>query len=164
MKNTATLAVTTPSDSEVQVTRVFNAPRRLVFKALTTPDLLMRWMHGPNGWTLAVCEVDLRVGGAFRYVWRKTSGREMGMGGVFREIVPPSRIVHTELFDEDWTGGETVVTTTLSEDNATTTLTVTMLFASQAARDAALQTGFASGMEAGYNTLAELLTTVGDAQ
>src|SRR6185503_3862502 len=136
MTNSGTMTVTTPSDREVQAIRLFNAPRELVFKALTTPDLLMRWMHGPNGWTLAVCEVDLRVGGAFRYVWRKANGREMGMGGIFREIVPPARIVHAEQFDEDWTGGETVVTTTLTEHAATTTLTVTVLYVSKAARDA----------------------------
>jgi uncharacterized protein YndB with AHSA1/START domain len=161
MTNLGTLTVTTPSDREVQVRRLFNAPRRLVFKALTTPDLLRRWMHGPNGWTLAVCEVDLRVGGAFRYVWRKPNGREMGMRGLFREIVLPERIVHTEVFDEDWTGGETVVTTTLAETGATTTLTVTVLFVSKAARDAAMQTGFVTGMEAGYNAMAEMLASTG---
>ena len=160
MMNGETLTVTTPSDREVQVTRKFAAPRALVFNALTTPDLLMRWMHGPNGWTLAVCEVDLRVGGAFRYVWRKANGREMGMGGVFREVVPPVRIVHVEVFDEDWTGGEVVVTTTLTEQQGATTIAVTMLYASMAARDTALQTNFATGMEAGYNMLAEVLASL----
>jgi uncharacterized protein YndB with AHSA1/START domain len=160
MINSPTLTMTTPSDREVQATRMFRAPRGLVFKALTTPELLLRWMHGPNGWTLAVCEVDLRVGGTFRYVWRKTSGREMGMSGLFRELRPPSLIVHTEAFDEDWTGGETTVTTTLTEQDATTLLTVTVLYASQAARDAALETNFASGMEAGYHELAELLASL----
>jgi uncharacterized protein YndB with AHSA1/START domain len=164
MMNTGTLTLTTPSDREVQATRLFGAPRRLVFKAVTTPDLLMRWMHGPDGWTLAVCEVDLRVGGAFRYVWRKANGREMAVGGVFLEIVPPARIVHTELFDDDWTGGETVVTTALNERDATTTLTVTVLYVSKEARDAALRTGFASGMEAAYDTLAEMLASTGGAQ
>jgi uncharacterized protein YndB with AHSA1/START domain len=164
MTNGGTLTVTTPSDREVQATRIFSAPRRLVFKALTTPDLLMRWMHGPNGWTLAVCEVDLRVGGTFRYVWRKANGREMGMSGIFREIVPPTRIVHTEVFDEDWTGGETVVTTILAEQGGTTTLTVTVLYVSKVSRDAALQTNFAAGMEAGYDTLAGMLASLGGAQ
>ena len=160
MMNTDTLTVTMPTDREVQVTRSFNAPRRMVFEALTTPALLMRWMHGPNGWTLAICEIDLRVGGSFRYVWRKANGREMGMGGVFREIVRPERIVHDELFDDDWTGGETTVTTVLAERGATTTLTVTILYSSQAARDGALKTNFASGMEAGYNVLADLLRSL----
>jgi uncharacterized protein YndB with AHSA1/START domain len=164
MTDGGTLTVTTPSDREVQVTRKFGAPRALVFKALTTPDLLMRWMHGPNGWTLAVCEVDLRVGGAFRYVWRKANGREMGMGGVFREVDPPLRIVHVEQFDEDWTGGEVVVTSTLTEHQGATTLAVTMLYVSKAARDAALQTNFATGMEAGYKTLAEVLASLAGTQ
>jgi uncharacterized protein YndB with AHSA1/START domain len=160
MTNTGTVQVTTPSEREVAVTRRFDAPRRLVFRALTTPDLLKKWMHGPNGWTLVACDVDLRPGGAFRYVWRKSNGREMAVGGVFREIDPPSRIVHTELFDEDWTGGESVVTTTLEERAGTTTMTVTMLYVSKAARDAALKTGFTSGMEEAYDTLATVLATV----
>jgi uncharacterized protein YndB with AHSA1/START domain len=160
MMNADTLSVTMPTDREVQVTRSFNAPRRLVFEALTTPALLMRWMHGPNGWTLAVCEVDLRVGGSFRYVWRKANGREMGMGGVFREIVRPERIVHNEIFDDDWTGGETTVTTILTERQAATTLTVTILYASKDARDAALKTNFASGMEAGYKVMEEVLASL----
>ncbi len=157
MKTSATLKVTTPSDREVQVTRRFDAPRRLVFQALTTPELLKRWMLGPDGWALAVCTIDLRVGGAFRYVWRKPSGREMGMGGVYRAIEPPARIVHTELFDDDWTGGETEVTTTLAERDGATTLTVTILFASKSARDAARETGFDKGMESAYDALAEIL-------
>lgn len=159
MMNTDTLTVTLPSDREVQVTRSFNAPRRMVFEALTTPALLMRWMHGPNGWKLAVCEVDLRVGGSFRYVWRKANGREMGMGGVFREIVRPERIVDNETFDDDWTGGETTVTTVLTERGETTTLTVTILYASKDARDGALKTNFASGMEAGYKVLDDVLAS-----
>ena len=120
MKTAGALKVTTPSDREVRVTRRFDAPRRLLFQALTTPELLKRWMLGPDGWALAVCTIDLRVGGAFRYVWRKPNGREMGMGGVYRAIEPPARIVHTELFDDDWTGGETEVTTTLAERDGAT--------------------------------------------
>jgi len=88
----------------------------------------------------------------------------MGVGGVFREVVPPARIVHTEIFDEDWTGGETTVTTSLTEHEATTTLTVTVLYASKAARDAALATNFAAGMQAGYDTLAAMLPSLGSAR
>jgi uncharacterized protein YndB with AHSA1/START domain len=105
--------------------------------------------------------VDLCVGGAFRYVWRKANGREMGMGGVFREVEPPARIVHTEVFDEDWTGGEATVTTELTGEKGRTMLTVTILYGSRAARDAALATNFASGMEAGYDVLADLLASDG---
>jgi uncharacterized protein YndB with AHSA1/START domain len=152
---TVTLAL--PSDREVRVTRRFDAPPELVFRALTTPDLLKRWMHGPDGWTLAVCTIDLRAGGAFRHVWRKPDGREIAMGGVYRAIEPPSRIVHTELFDDDWTGGETVVTTTLEADDRGTLLTSTILFASKSARDGARETGFDRGMEQAYDVLADLL-------
>jgi uncharacterized protein YndB with AHSA1/START domain len=154
---TRTLTLTTPSDREVRVTRRFEAPRALVFRALTTPAILKRWLLGPDGWALEVCTLDLRVGGAFRYVWRKPSGREIGLTGVFRAIEPPALLVYTELFDEDWTGGETVVTNTLDEVRGRTTLTVTILFASKAARDAARRTGFTSGMEQSYDTLAGLL-------
>ena len=157
MTGTGTLTVTLHGDREVRATRLFDAPRAIVFTALTTPHLLKRWMHGPNGWRLEVCDLDLRVGGAIRYEWRKANGREMGMSGIFLEIAEPDRFVHTERFDDDWTGGETVVTNTLAETGGTTTLTVTIRFASPAARDAALSTGFSGGMEAGYDTLADLL-------
>ena len=157
MTRTGTLTVSLHGDRDVRTTRVFDAPRGIVFTALTTPRLLTRWMHGPNGWRLEVCEVDFRVGGAIRYVWRKANGREMGMSGTFLEIEAPGRFVHTERFDDDWTGGETVVTNVLAEDGGTTTLTVTIRFASAAARDAALTTGFSGGMEAGYDTLADQL-------
>ena len=157
MITTGTLTVTLHGDREVRATRLFDAPRATVFTALTTPHLLKRWMHGPDGWRLEVCEVDLRVGGALRYVWRKADGREMGMSGTFVEIAAPERIVHTERFDEDWTGGETVVTSELREHHGSTTLTVTIRFSSPAARDAAMTTGFAGGMEAGYDVLAALL-------
>src|SRR5262249_9476032 len=85
MKNTGTLKVTTPTEREVVMTRVFDAPRRLVFDALTKPELFMRWF-GPRGWSLAVYEADLRVGGAWRSVLRGPDGKEMGMRGVYREI------------------------------------------------------------------------------
>jgi uncharacterized protein YndB with AHSA1/START domain len=159
MTSTGTLTVTLHGDREVRATRQFDAPRRMVFTALTTPALLKRWMHGPNGWRLEVCEIDLRVGGALRYVWRRTSGQEMAMSGTFLEIDAPGRFVHTERFDDDWTGGETVVTNELREHHGSTELTVTIRFVSPAARDAALTTGFAGGMEAGYDTLAGLLAT-----
>lgn len=152
-----TVDLSLPSDREVRVTRRFDAPRALVFRALTTPEILKRWLIGPDGWTLAVCTIDLRVGGAYRYVWRKPGGRELGMGGVYHAVEPPGRLVCTELFDDDWTGGETLVTTTLEEQGGRTTLTSTILFASQAARDAARETGFDRGMELAYDVLADVL-------
>src|SRR5262249_55900153 len=157
MQNTGTLKVTTLSDREIVMTRVFDAPRRLVFDAMTKPELLKRWLFGPPGWSLAVCEMDLRVGGAYRWVWRGPDGTEMGMGGVHREIVPPERIVCTQLFDQDWTGGEVLGTLVLTERDGKTTLTNTLLYPSREARDAVLKTPMEHGMAVGYDRLAELL-------
>jgi uncharacterized protein YndB with AHSA1/START domain len=159
MKNTGTLTVTTPGDREVAMTRVFDAPRGLVFDAMTKPELLKRWLFGPPGWSMVVCEIDLRVGGAYRYVWRGPDGTEMGMGGVHREIVRPERIVCTQLFDEDWTGGEAIGTLVLTERDGKTTLTNTMLYSSREARDAVLKTPMEHGVAVGYDRLAELLAS-----
>jgi uncharacterized protein YndB with AHSA1/START domain len=97
MKDTGTLKVTTPTDREIAMTRVFDAPRRLVFDALTKPELVKTWLLGPPGWSMPVCEIDLRVGGAYRFVWRGPDGTEMGMGGVNREIVVPEWLGHREV-------------------------------------------------------------------
>src|SRR5256885_11141601 len=140
MKNTGTLKVTTPTEREVVLTRVFDAPRRLVFDAMTKPELLKRWLTGAPGWSMAVCEMDLRVGGAYRWVWRGPDGAEMGMGGVHREIVPPERIVCTQVFDQDWTGGEAVGTLVLTEKDGKTTPTNTVRYSPRPARDAGLPT------------------------
>ena len=157
MTKSAPLKVTTPSDREVVVTRVLNAPRAMVFDAHTKPELVQQWLLGPPGWTMPVCEIDLRVGGKYRYVWKHADGRSMGMGGTFTEIVRPARIVATQLFDEDWTGGETIVSTEIVEKSGKSTLTTTVRYVSRAARDAALKTGMTTGMEAGYERLEELL-------
>ena len=162
MLNSQTFKVTTPSDLEIAMTRVFNAPRRLVFDALTKPELVRRWLLGPAGWSMPVCEIDLRVGGAYRYVWRNdTKGKEMGSGGVFREIVPPERIVCTELFDEAWYAGEAIVTNVLVEQGGQTTLTVTSRFASRETRDGVLKSGMESGVAVSYDRLEELLSSQG---
>jgi len=157
MKNTGNLKLTVLGDREIVLTRVLDAPRSLVWGAMTKPELLKRWMFGPPGWSFTVCEIDLRVGGAYRYVWRGPDGTEMGMGGVHREIVPPERIVCTQLFDEDWTGGEAVGTVVLTEDNGKTTLTNTILYSSREARDAVLKTPMEQGMAMGYDRLEEML-------
>src|SRR5881409_405483 len=157
MTKTAPLKVATPTDREVVITRVVDAPRGMVFDAHTKPDLVRRWLLGPPGWTMPVCEIDLRVGGKYRYVWKHGDGRTMGVGGTFKEIARPSRIVVTQLFDEDWTGGETIVTTEIVEQSGKSTLTTTVRYVSRAARDAALKTGMTTGMEAGYERLEELL-------
>lgn len=153
MNTTASLSVTTPSDREILMTRLFNAPRELVFEAMYRPELLKRWLNGPPGWSLEFCEVDFRVGGGFRQVWHGPEGAEMGMGGVFREIVRPERIVRTELFDQDWTGGEALATLMLSEKAGQTELALTVLYASQEARDGALQSGMKDGVAASYDQL-----------
>jgi uncharacterized protein YndB with AHSA1/START domain len=154
------LNLTTPTDREIVMTRIFLAPRSLVFEAHTKPELLKRWLHGPGGWLLTVCEIDLKVCGKYRYVWRHDDGRLMGMGGTYREIVPPERIVTTELFDEDWTGGETLGTLVLTERDGKTTLTNTMLYASKEARDNVLKSGMEHGVEASYVRLDGLLATI----
>jgi uncharacterized protein YndB with AHSA1/START domain len=127
MSHGKSLIVTTPSDREIALARVFDAPRQLVFDAYTKPELLKRWF-GPVGWTLVVCEIDLRVGGSYRYVMRKDTGVEMGMGGVYREIVRPDRIVAAESFDDPWYEGEAIATTTLVEHRGKTTLTTTVRY------------------------------------
>jgi len=160
MASSGTLKVTTPTDREIAMTRVFDAPRRLVFEAYTRPELLKRWLGVHAGWSLAVCEIDLRVGGAYRYVWRGPDGAEMGMGGVYREIVRNERIVATEKFDQSWYPGEAVGTVVLLEQGGRTTLTMTVRYQSQEVRDMVLKTPMASGVEAGFNKLAELLPTM----
>jgi uncharacterized protein YndB with AHSA1/START domain len=151
------LTVTTPSDREIRITRSFAAPRQLVFDAHTKPELLKRWLLGPPGWTMPVCKVDLRVGGKYRYEWLGPKGQKLAVGGVHREIVAPERLVASQIYDDDWTGGETLVTLLFAEKDGVTTLTQTVLYASKEGRDGALKTGMTTGMEAGYRLLDELL-------
>lgn len=157
MNHTATLDITTPTDREIVMTRVFDAPRRLVFEALTKPELVRQWLLGPPGWSMPVCEIDLRVGGSYRYVWRRDNGKEMAMGGVFREIVPPERLVATERFDDPWYPGEALGTQVLVEQDGKTTLTATMRYESRETRDAVLRSGMERGVAASYDRLAELV-------
>lgn len=149
--------VTTPSEREVMVTRRFAASVESLFAAYTRPELVKRWLNGPTGWALEVCDIDLRVGGQFRYEWHHTDGETMGMRGEYKEIVVPSRLVTTELFDEDWTGGETTVTTTFREEGDGATVRTRILYSSREARDGALQTDMADGMEASFSTLERAL-------
>jgi uncharacterized protein YndB with AHSA1/START domain len=149
-----TLKVTTPTDREIVMTRVFDAPRLLVWDAFTKPELLRRWF-GPRGWSLVICEVDLRVGGGFRFVLRGPDGRDMGMRGVYREIVPPERSVHMESFDDY--PGDSQVTAVMVEEDGKTTLTVTVLYPSKEIRDAVIQSGMEHGAAESYDRLAELL-------
>jgi uncharacterized protein YndB with AHSA1/START domain len=157
MKQIGALTITTSGECDIVITRNFDAPRRLVFDAMTKPELLKRWFHGPEGWKLTGCDVDLRVGGAYRYVWTKQGVPEMGMGGVFREIVVPERLVATEVFDDPWYAGEAVDTTVLTESGGKTLMTLTVTYESRAARDGVLATPMEEGMAYGYDRLAELL-------
>jgi uncharacterized protein YndB with AHSA1/START domain len=158
LKKTRTLTITTPTDRTIRMTRVFDAPRQLVWDALTKPELLKKWLFGPDGWSLASCEIDLRTGGTYRYVWRRDNGKEMGMGGVYREVLPPERLVQTEVFDVPWYPGEAVATTGLLEENGRTTLTQTMEYESREARDGVLEMPLDEGMEASWDRLAEVVS------
>jgi uncharacterized protein YndB with AHSA1/START domain len=160
MMNTGNLKLVTRGDREIVLTRVFDAPRQLVWDAMTKPELLKRWLTGPPGWSFEVCDVDLSVGGAYRYVWRGPDGVEMGMGGVHREVVRPERIVCTQLFDQDWTGGEAVGTLVLTEKDGRTTMTNTIQYASKEAREAVLKTPMEHGMALSYDHLEALLTSM----
>jgi len=154
--------VTLPSDTEVQVTRSFRAPRALVYRAYTEPALLQRWLLGPPGWSMPVCEMDVRPGGRYRWRWRSDSdGSEFGFGGEFRDVEPNVRLVHTERYDPGTIGGEhpdaALVTVTFAEESGVTTVTTRVDYGTREARDAALATGMTDGMEASYALLDRLL-------
>jgi uncharacterized protein YndB with AHSA1/START domain len=162
------LRVTTPSETEIVLTREFGARRGLVFEALTTPDLLKRWL-GAHGWHLVECDVDLRVGGAWRFVSRGPGGATMGHGGVYREVVAPERLAYTESYDDHWYPGEALVPAVLTEaeDEVRTTLTTTLTYPSRKVRDAVTRTPMERGVGEGYARLDRVLhdlttTTEGD--
>jgi uncharacterized protein YndB with AHSA1/START domain len=160
MSNAGTLKVSARGDREIVMTRVFAAPRNLVFEALTRPELVRQWLLGPEGWSMPVCEIDLRVGGKYRYVWRRISdGKDMSMGGVYREIVAPVRIVATEKFDDPWYQGEAVGTSLLVEQGGKTTLTQSMLYETRETRDAVLKTPMEKGVAVSYDRLANILAS-----
>jgi uncharacterized protein YndB with AHSA1/START domain len=145
---------TTPTDRMIEMTRLFDAPRELVFDVCTNPEHLPHWF-GPRGWSLPVCEIDLRPGGAWRYVLRGPDGEEMGMSGVYKEISPPDRIVSTESFDDY--PGESLNTLTLRDEDGKTRYTVTVLYASKETRDAVLASGMSEGAAQTFERLAERL-------
>lgn len=154
MKARVPVEVSTPSDREVVVRRVFNAPKALVFDAFVKPELIKRWLLGPDGWSLPVCTIDFRVGGKFRYEWREdATGTEMGLSGEYLEIERPDKTVHTEVFDDFSPEGPAVITTLFIEKGGKTTVEMTMLFPSSTARDAALEVGMTDGMAISYDRL-----------
>lgn len=145
----------TPTDREFVVTRVVDAPRRLVFDAWTNPKHVSKWMLGPEDWTMPVCEIDLRPGGAWHFVWRKSAGAEMAMNGTYREVEPPDRLVSTESWGPEWP--ETLNTLVLTESGGQTTITLTIRYPSKEAREAALKTGMKDGMDLSFARLEEVL-------
>jgi uncharacterized protein YndB with AHSA1/START domain len=158
MTNTGKLRVVAKGEREIVMTRIFDAPRHLVYEAFTKPELVRLWLLGPPGWSMPVCEMDVRVGGGYRWVWRHESqGTEMGVSGVYREVVPPERIVATEKFDQSWYPGEAVGTVVLSERGGKTTLTQTLLYESREARDGVLKSPMEQGVGASYDRLADLV-------
>lgn len=154
---TVPLSVTLPNDTDILVVRSFAAPRETVWRCFLTPGLVSRWMLGPDGWTMPICEIDARPGGQFRYMWAHADDRTMRMSGTFIDVVPPERTVHSENFDEDWAGDPTRVTTVFAEAEGRTTVTMTIAFTSKEARDGARATGMTDGMEAGYARLDAIL-------
>jgi uncharacterized protein YndB with AHSA1/START domain len=159
MSDRRTLQVTTPSDLEVTLTREFHAPRQLVFDALTQPELLRQWLGIHGTWQWVVCDVDLRVGGSYRYVWRNARGREMAMSGTYLEIDAPERLVNTEKFDDPWYAGEGHSTAILKERDGWTTLITTNRAESREARDTILRSGMDTGVAAAYDTLDRVLAS-----
>jgi uncharacterized protein YndB with AHSA1/START domain len=155
---TGVTTYSTPSDREVVVTRVVSATRHVVFEAFTNPRHVPNWLIGPEGWTMPVCEIDLRPGGTWRYVYRKNDGSEMTMQGSYREVVPPERLVSTESWGPEWP--ETVNTMVLTENGGLTTITITVLYPSKEARDAALKTGMKAGMDQSFARLDGFLETL----
>lgn len=162
---------TLPSDREVLVTRAFSAPRSLVYRAYTEPDLMRRWLLGPPGWTMPVCEMDVRVGGSFRWRWRsEEDGSEFGFHGEFVEVEPEERLEQNQIHDPGDVGGEMGedgecrVTVTFEETDGMTTVRTLVDLGSKEARDAAMSTGMTDGMEANYQSLDALLTEEGPAE
>lgn len=150
------LSITLPSDREIRITRTFKATAELVFDCWTIPALIKRWL-GFADWEFLTCEFDARVGGKWRFVVRSPDGFEMGSGGEVLELARPTWIKTTELYDQDWTGGETIVTNRISETDGLATSVVTILYPTKAARDGARATPMADGMETGFRRLDDLL-------
>ena len=158
MNTAGTLSETTPSDNEIALTRVFNAPRQLVFDAWTKPELLRRWYTG-DGAVLDTCDVDLRPAGRYRYVWKMAQG-EMGMSGEFLEVEPPAHFVCTMEHDMPWYPGGTVMTAEFAEEGRQTTLLLILKFDSKEARDMLASSPWAEKYGEGFIVLDGVLADV----
>ena len=156
------LKVSTPTDREIVLTRVFDAPRPLVWSAMTKPELLKRWLFGPDGWTMTVCDDEVRVGGKFHYAWSGPGGEAMSLRGVYREVAPPERVVRTESFEFgcETQAGEQLARLVLTEEADKTYLTLTVLYPSREARDGTLASGMEHGVGAGYDRLETILAAM----
>jgi uncharacterized protein YndB with AHSA1/START domain len=150
------LEVTTPGDREIVMTRSFAAPRRVVFDAWTRPELLVRW-YGARGWNLVECEVDLRVGGAWRFVSQGPDDVRMVQFGVYREVAPPGRLLLTEMFEGQSYPGETLITHVFTERPGETTVTSTVRYASREARNIVIKYPMARGVSEAYERLDAVL-------
>jgi uncharacterized protein YndB with AHSA1/START domain len=158
--NSGTATVTLPTDEQILITREFDAPKDLVYKAYTTPELVRRWWNAKRG-EVTICEIDLRVGGRWRYVMVADDGTEVGFHGEYRELVPNEQIVSTETYEGLPEGvteeqGTTLNTATFTEENGRTTLTILVQAPNKASRDAIID----SGMEAGLQDALDLLEEV----
>ena len=156
--NSSASTLTLPSDREIVMERVFNAPRELVFKAYTDPDLIPKWW-GPRKYTTTVDKMDVRVGGAWRFVQRDADGNVYAFNGEYREIVPPARLSYTFEF-EGMPGHALLETVTFEERDGQTKVTVTALFQSVEDRDGMLQSGMEQGAKESQDRFAELLATL----
>jgi uncharacterized protein YndB with AHSA1/START domain len=154
-ENTGNLTFTTPTDREIVITRDFDAPRQRLFEAYSNSKHLQQWLLGPPGWTMPICEANVRTGGAWHFVWRNAEGQEMSMSGVYKEVKSPERIINTEKWGEQWP--ETTNTVAFAEHKGKTTVTTTILYPDKAARDAALNSGMKDGVAVSYNRLADYL-------
>jgi uncharacterized protein YndB with AHSA1/START domain len=159
MSTSGALQITTPSDREIRITRSFDAPRMMVWDAYTRPELVKRWLGALPGWSWATCEMDVREGGRYRWVWRGPEGMELGLGGTYREVVPGERLVTTERYDQAWYEGEAIGTIVFTEREGRTTLDTTLLYQSKEVRDGVLQSPATSGMEASFSALDALLAS-----
>jgi uncharacterized protein YndB with AHSA1/START domain len=155
--NSESFKVTTPSDREIRLTRLFDAPRHLVFEAMSKPEHINQWWGRlGEGYSVPVCEIDLRPGGAWRFVNRTPKGDLVAFYGVYREVAPPERVVFTEIF-EQFPDTESVVTAVLTEENGKTRLTATVLYPSIEVRDLVLGTGMARGAGISYDRLEDVV-------
>jgi uncharacterized protein YndB with AHSA1/START domain len=157
MPNTEPLNVATPGERDLVMTRVFDAPRALVFDAWTKVEMMRRWLLGPDGWSMPVCEIDLRVGGAYRLLWRNDAGDEFGLSGEYREIVPGEKLVAVERFEPAWYPGGATVTTILTETDGKTVATTTVRYDDPEARKRALEMNMTKGVAASYDRMEKML-------